>query len=208
VTESHVTKRERAERRKKKKKATKTKRIKTNRCALKWGEKKSLERAQAERSGNQESNGVFHRPRPGVPGRRGVRGVGGATGVIRRSLAGASCARSTSRAALLASSPTCAGGRAASTRASARNRSRDSDGSARRCGRYVESAGAGCEAGLAGRCVRAWRVCDRWAKRRSRSVSATLVARAAVLTREWSSSVCACEASVKKVGMRNYDRTL
>jgi len=48
---------------------------------------------------------VFHRPRPGVPGRRGVRGVGGATGVIRRSLAGASCARSTSRAALLASTP-------------------------------------------------------------------------------------------------------
>ena len=137
-----------------------------------------------------------------------MRGVGGATGVIRRSLAGASCARSTSRAALLASTPTCAGGRAASTRASARNRSRDSDGSARRCGRYVESAGAGCEAGLAGRCVRAWRVCDRWAKRRFRSVSATSVARTAVLTREWSSSVCACEASVNKVGMRNHESHL
>jgi len=138
--------------------------------------------------------------RPGVPGRRSVRGVGGATGVIRRSLAGVSCARSTSRAVLLASTPTCAGGRAASTRASARNRLCDSDGSARRCGRYVESAGAGCEACLAGRCVRSWRVCDRRAKRRSRSASATLVIRTEVLTREWSSSVCACEAaSVDKV---------
>ncbi len=72
-----------------------------------------------------------------------MRGVGGATGVIRRSLAGASCARSTSRAARLAAIPTCAGGRAESTRASARNKSSDSDGSGRRGGRYVDSGGVG-----------------------------------------------------------------
>jgi len=92
-----------------------------------------------------------HRPRPGVPGRRGVRGVGGATGVIRRSLAGASCARNTSRAARLASTPTCAGGRAASTRANPRNTSRASDGLAGRWGRNVESADGVCVGGLVAR---------------------------------------------------------
>jgi hypothetical protein len=95
--------------------------------------------------------------------------------VIRRSLAGVSCARSTSRAARLAASPICAGGRAASTRASARNKSRDSDGSARRCGRYVDSGGVGwVVGGLAACWVRACSMWERWAKRRFRSVSATL----------------------------------
>jgi hypothetical protein len=132
-----------------------------------------------------------HRPRPGVPGRLGVRGVGGATGVIRRSLAGASCARSTSRAARLAAAPTCAAGRAESTRASARNNSCDSDGSARRCGRYVDSAGVVWVGGggLAGCRVRVCNVWERWANRLSRSVSATLAVWMAVLIRECKSSI-------------------
>jgi hypothetical protein len=142
---------------------------------------------------DQRKTTATHRPRPGVPGRRGVRGVGGATGVIRRSLAGASCARSTSRAARLAATPTCAGGRDASTRARARNKSRASDGFAfaGRCGRYVESAGVGCPGGLVVPCVRAWRSSDRFAKRRSRSASIMLAATTAVFTSAWSSSVCA-----------------
>jgi hypothetical protein len=95
--------------------------------------------------------------------------------VIRRSLAGASCARSTSRAARLAATPTCAGGRAESTRASARSKSRGSDGSGRRGGRYVDSGGVGrVVGGLVGCWVRASRMCERWSKRPFRSVSATL----------------------------------
>lgn len=94
--------------------------------------------------------------------------------MIRRSLAGASCARSTSRAARLAAIPTWAGGRAESTRASARSKSRDSDGSGRR-GRYVDSGGEGRVVGsLVERWVRASRMCERWSKRLFRSVSVTL----------------------------------
>jgi hypothetical protein len=97
--------------------------------------------------------------------------------VIRRSLAGASCARRTSRAARLAAIPTCAGGRAESTRASARSKSRESDGSRCRGGRYVDSGGEGRVVGglgLVGCWVRASRMCERWSKRLFRSVSATL----------------------------------
>ena len=97
--------------------------------------------------------------------------------MIQRSLAGPSCTRSTSRAARLAAIPTCAGGRAESTRASTRNNSRDSDGSGRPGGMYVDGGGGGRIAGglgLVGYWVRASRMCERWSKRLFRSLSAML----------------------------------
>jgi hypothetical protein len=115
------------------------------------------------------ANVAIHRPRPGVPGCRSVWGVGGVTGVIHRSLAGASYARATSRAARPAAIPICTGQQALSTQynhqngTTARNKLRDSDGSAARCGRYAESVGVGCAedavlVGLVVRRVRAWRM--------------------------------------------------
>jgi hypothetical protein len=123
---------------------------------------------------------------------RGVRSVEGATTVIRRSLAGASCTQFTSRATRLAAALTWFGKRAASTRARARKTTE------RRCAipPGLRAAGkkrvdnVGRVDGAAVRRACAWGTWERCDKRRSRSVSATLVIWTVVLTSAWSSSFC------------------